>query len=130
MGNVNADLIFDTAARVSVISERVYAEMESPALHSVDAIATAANGSNLKLLGALSVDHDFTIGNKNFPYRVWVIDGLRSDALSGLDFMDQYPTVIDTGLKLVAVDGESVPIRLIDWDQRLDRQQRRPIDVV
>ena len=128
VNDVKADLIFDTAAQVSVISERVYAEMGSPALHSVDAVATAANGSNLKLLGALSVN--LTIGNKIFPYRVWVIDGLRSDALIGLDFMDQYPTVIDTGLKLVAVDGESVPIRLVDWNQRLERQQRRPIDVV
>jgi hypothetical protein len=79
-------------------------------------------------MGALSVN--LTIGNKSFPYRVWVIHGLRSDALIGLDFMDQYPTVIDTGLKMVAVDGESVPIRMVDWDKHIDRQNRKPIGVV
>ena len=58
------------------------------------------------------------------------MQGLRSDALIGIAFMDQYPTVIDTGLKMVAAGGEALPIRLVDWDKRIDRQNRKPVDVV
>ena len=61
---------------------------------------------------------------------MWVIHGLRSDALIGLDFMDQRPTVIDTGLKMVAVDAESVPVRMDEWNESMDRHHRKPIDDV
>ena len=52
VGENEADLNLDTAAQVSVISDQVYFAMRSPELHPVDAFATAANGANLKLLGA------------------------------------------------------------------------------
>ena len=61
---------------------------------------------------------------------MWVIHGLGSDALIGLDFMDQHPTAIDTGLKMVAVDAESVPVRMDEWNESMDRHHRKPIDDV
>jgi len=54
--------------------------------------------------------------------------GLRSDALIGINFMDQYPRLIDTGLKVVAAGGEALPFRIVDWDKHIDRQNRKPVD--
>ena len=100
--NVNADLVFDTAAQVSIISERVYAEMGLPFTFC----GCCCNCYEWVELGTVgSVECKLDDWQQIVPYRVWVIDGLRSDALIGLDFMDQYPTVIDKGLKLVAVDA-------------------------
>ena len=120
-------LVFDTAAQVTVISKDVWEKLGSPEFTPLRARATAADGASMKLMGALKLD--ITVGNKTFPYRVWVIDGLRSDVLLGLDFMDVYPTIIDTGRRLVAVQGEAIPIKMMDWDQTHRERQRRPVRV-
>ena len=127
LNNVDVGLVFDTAAQVTVISKHVWQLWGSPVLTTLRARASAADGASMNLLGALKLD--ISIGNKTFPYRVWVIDGLRSDVLLGLDFMDKYPTVIDTGRRLVAVQWEAIPIRMMDWDQSGARRQRRPVQV-
>jgi hypothetical protein len=93
VGSLKADAIFDTGAQVTTMSVAFYKRLGCPVLLNVPASASGADGTGLRLIGAVGME--LAIGTRKFPFRAWVIEGLRADVLVGLDFMRQFPTKVD-----------------------------------
>jgi hypothetical protein len=93
VGTLKADVVFDTGAQVTTMSVSFYKRLGCPPLLNVLASASGADGTGLRLIGAVKME--LTLGVRKFAFRAWVIEGLRTDVLVGLDFMRQFPTTVD-----------------------------------
>ena len=107
IGELRVPVIVDTGAQVTAISDWVYHKLGRPALTPVSSIATGAGGS-LIIMGAMKVD--FTFGTKTYPFRAWVVKGLKSKVLLGQDFGRTYPMIIETKTPLVTIEGTIAPL--------------------
>jgi hypothetical protein len=72
-------------------------------------------------LGALKLV--FTLGDKEYPFRAWVVRGLQSKALLGQDFGRAYSVVIETSTPSVQIEGQVVGLKQSD-DRDYDTQVR------
>ena len=122
------DVTFDTAAMVTCMSKTVWTQIGSPPVTAVDGNVCGADGTQLKLVGAVRMSIKF--GERVFPYRAWVIDGLQSDVLLGLDFISFYKVdLMFSSLKAQCGDL-SIPMRLEGWGRKKLRQMNAKIKVV
>ena len=122
------DVTFDTAAMVTCMSKAVWVQIGSPPVTAVESNVCGADGTKLNLVGAIRVS--LTLGERTFPYRAWVIDGLQSDILLGLDFISHYKIdLMFSSLKAQCGD-HSIPLRLEGWGRKKMRQMNAKIKVV
>ena len=119
---------FDTAAQVTCISKEFWEKVGSPTITQVKGNVCGADGSKLKLLGAVRIK--VTLNSEDFFYRAWVIDGLQSKILIGLDFIAWYK--VDLLLSsMEAVCGDlRVPLWLEGWGRKKSRIMNSKIKVV
>jgi hypothetical protein len=120
VGSLKADAIFDTGAQVTTMSVAFYKRLGCPTLLNVPASASGADGTGLRLIGAVSME--LAIGTRKFPFRAWVIEGLRTDVLVGLDFMRQFPTKVDVAEGKISICGQSIPVSPRGWGSDKERR--------
>ena len=128
VNNVQQDVVFDTAAMVTCMSKDVWTKIGSPAVTPVQGNVCGADGTQLKLVGAIRMV--VTIGGHAFPYRAWIIDGLQSDILLGLDFISFYKLDLLFSSLTVRSGDFSFPMRLEGWGRKKQRNMNAKIKVV
>lgn len=129
VNGVEVPIVLDTGAQVTVMSEAVYKLLDSPALTHIDATTTGASGDRLEVLGALPVT--FKFNGAKFPFRVWVVRGLRSNILLGQDFGQVYSMNIETRTPKVAIEGQSVQVlNMIQARTEKSKQKQPTVQVI
>ena len=122
------DVVFDTAAMVTCISKEVWAQIGSPTITPVQGNVCGADGTQLKLVGAVRLMIEMS-GN-SFPYRAWVIDGLQSEVLLGLDFISFHKFDLMFSSLTARCGDTSIPMRLEGWGRKKQRNMNAKIKVV
>ena len=108
LGTVALKAIIDTAAEVTIISDRIYESLDRkpPRIRSV--ILNTA-GRNMKLRGMVAGPLTVTLGGKSFQENIYVAP-IEDDMLLGIDFLRHHNIDIHIqGSKLV-LEGEDVPM--------------------
>ncbi|XP_062610966.1 uncharacterized protein LOC134272813 [Saccostrea cucullata] len=97
----------------SILSKDVYLQLENrPRLGTTDVILTAADGSNLRILG--KVDLQFSLGGISFCHEFIVAEIDDLQGIFGMDFLEQNDASIQIGKGLLKIAGQQI---------QLDREQ-------
>ena len=123
-----ADLVFDEAAQVTVLSKRFHERMGSPKLTKIDGGPQTADGSSLKVIGALKID--VKMGEEAYPYRAWVIENLQFDILLGLDFKTFYEVDTLQSTRELKIGPRTIPFVLEGWGRKRQRNLRSKVQVM
>ena len=89
--NVNADLIIDSGASVSILNARLFSQIaleHRPKIQPFNDTLYLADGSELPVLGIATIPYDFD--KKISVNHPTVIADIESDGLIGLDFMKRH----------------------------------------
>ena len=128
INDTNAEAVFDTAAQVTCISREFWEKIGSPSITPVKGNVCGADGSQLKLMGAVRIK--VVLGSQDFFYRAWVIDGLQSKILIGLDFIAWYKIDLLMSSMEAVCGGLRVPIWLEGWGRKKSRNMNAKVKVV
>ena len=102
--------------------------MGSPKLIKIDGGAQTAEGSSLKVLGAMKIN--VQMGNETYPYRAWVIVNLQSDILLGLDFKSFYEVYTLQSTRELKIRPCTIPFTLEGWGRKMQKNLRSKVQVV
>ena len=101
-GTINGhatNFLVDTGAAVTLISKKLWCESTNERVYQLDnRRLTGVDGTPLKVEGWASTQ--LTIGPETVQHQVCVVDGLTTDSILGLDFLELQECTIDAKHRL------------------------------
>lgn len=96
IGGLPCEILIDSGAQASCISEQLYHDLCTPGLQQVFAVGlVAANGSDLGVKGRVKLQ--MKIKDKVFSHQFYVCEHLTRPVLCGLDFLMKHQVMIGGG---------------------------------
>ncbi len=102
------DAIVDTAAEVTIISDRVYNSLSAPCRILKKVILNTA-GRELKMNGFIVGPIRVTLGTQQFDENIYVAP-IQDDMLLGLDFLRRHQALIDIPHSSIQIGEERIPM--------------------
>jgi hypothetical protein len=109
---MDAYLLIDTGATVSLLSKVCYGNMFGTKYRSVEKVESdvlSANGSPVDIYGKTSID--LVLNGTTMSHEMIIAD-LSVDGILGLDFLVKHKAVIDIGKQQISISGRENPIQL------------------
>ena len=102
--------IIDSAAQVTVISDKFYQSMKSkPAIH--ESVNLKGAGESHQMSAKFARGAFLTLGDHTYKWDVYIAP-ISDDFILGLDFMVQHKAVVDLENNLFTLNRQSIPARL------------------
>jgi hypothetical protein len=108
---MDAYLLIDTVATVSLLSEACYGNMlgtKKGLIEKVESDVLSANGSVVEVYGKTSVN--LVLNGTTMKHEMIIAD-LSVDGILGLDFLIKHKAVIDIGMQQISICGRRHPIK-------------------
>ena len=106
IGNIKLRAVVDTAAEVTIISDRVYQSMD-PKPRRIKNITLKAAGRDMSMPGFIMDQSLLKIGTKNYYENIYVAP-IEQDMLLGADFLNKHKAVLFMGVGKMVIDGLNI----------------------
>ena len=110
LNNVPLQAVVDTAAEVTIISDRVL-QMLEPAPQEIRDVVLSTAGRDMKMKGVVVGPVHIKLGEKVFTENIYTAP-ISDDMLLGLDFLCRHSTAINIGEKQLEVGLQKIPLSL------------------
>ncbi len=111
INGVEAEMLIDTGATISIISQGLISSMSEcsrPEVIPTNIQVFLANNAQLKVYGHATVE--MQLGGRVTQHKIMVAD-IHNDVLLGLDFMDRRDCIIDIAGKSLRMGDLELPLR-------------------
>ncbi len=110
VGDKMVDAVVDTAAEVTIISDRVYAALKQPPKRLRDVQLDTA-GRQLSMRGFIASPVKLRIGDSSYSGPIYVAP-IEQDMLLGLDILQKGSAVLDMGRGTLFYDGSEITMTM------------------
>ena len=117
------DAVIDTGAQVSLMSRKVFDQMDASTYSTSEAVVLTGLNVEQKMKGELLKNVEFRVGDVKFKNDFYVSD-IADDVLLGLDFLVRNNVTIDMSQSLMRLPKASIPFNLVRSGQKQYRTCR------
>ena len=115
MHGVQVKFLVDTGAAVTLVTKHVWNQGFAPLpnVQKWDARRLiGVNGTPLQICGCSTVE--LAIGTTSFHQQIIIVNDMTTEAILGLDFLEQHKCIIDTNTRMLHIQEGNISVPIVD----------------